>query len=188
MTGGSAGAICWFDGGHSDSMDGETFKEVMLTQAHEVVDESSAAPTSSCQVKSWEYVRCPSLGIFPGLVCPHADKVQSNGILRAIDFDNMMLRHHGERGICIDHFAALCVDGEDFWVLSLPGRPGSVLSDRSYSPSRAGAPGIWIKDVVDGKVITSLCQSKGKLTELLRSAIWIVEDPRLSSIRIANPL
>ncbi|CAM9451248.1 unnamed protein product [Ectocarpus fasciculatus] len=188
LTGGSAGAICWFDGGHSDSMDGDTFKEAMLAQTQTVVDESSSAPASSCSVKSWEYVRCSCLGIYPGLVCPHADKVQSNGILRAVDFDTMLQRHLGERGICIDHFAALCVNGEDFWILSLPGRPGSVLSDGSYSPSREGVPGIWIKDVVDGKVVTSLCPSKGKITELFRFAVDIVEDPRLSSIRAANPL
>ena len=30
MAGGSAGAICWFDGGHSDSGDPETFRSFML--------------------------------------------------------------------------------------------------------------------------------------------------------------
>lgn len=30
LTGGSAGAICWFDGGHSDSMDPATYKNNML--------------------------------------------------------------------------------------------------------------------------------------------------------------
>ena len=30
LTGGSAGAICWFDGGHSDSWDPDTYKTAML--------------------------------------------------------------------------------------------------------------------------------------------------------------
>ena len=30
--GGSAGAICWFDGGHSDSFDPDTFKGAMLRE------------------------------------------------------------------------------------------------------------------------------------------------------------
>ena len=29
IAGGSAGAICWFDGGHSDSMDPSTYKEAL---------------------------------------------------------------------------------------------------------------------------------------------------------------
>jgi hypothetical protein len=32
------------------------------------------------------------------LCCPHHDRVQSNGILRATDFDDMMLRHPTEVG------------------------------------------------------------------------------------------
>jgi dipeptidase E len=32
MAGGSAGAICWFDGGHSDSMDPETYRTCMLNK------------------------------------------------------------------------------------------------------------------------------------------------------------
>ena len=39
ITGGSAGAICWFDGGHSDSMDPATYKASMLAQTN-ITDES----------------------------------------------------------------------------------------------------------------------------------------------------
>ena len=75
--------------------------------------------------KAWDYMRCPCLGFVPGFCCPHHDKVQSNGILRATDFDKMLLRHPGERGICIDHFAALVIEKDGSYnVLSLPGRPG----------------------------------------------------------------
>jgi dipeptidase E len=30
LSGGSAGAICWFNGGHSDSMDPATYKNAMV--------------------------------------------------------------------------------------------------------------------------------------------------------------
>lgn len=30
LSGGSAGALCWFDAGHSDSMDPATYKDAML--------------------------------------------------------------------------------------------------------------------------------------------------------------
>jgi len=41
MTGGSAGAICWFDAGHSDSADPDTF---LLAMTGEGQDEASEAP------------------------------------------------------------------------------------------------------------------------------------------------
>ena len=109
MTGGSAGAICWFDAGHSDSADPDTF---LLAMTGEGQDEASEAPQEGESVKEWKYIRVPMLGLLPGLVCPHHDRVQSNGILRATDFDEMLKRHSGERGICIDHFAALVVQSD----------------------------------------------------------------------------
>lgn len=36
MAGGSAGAICWFDGGHSDSMDPESYRTCMLSKFGEI--------------------------------------------------------------------------------------------------------------------------------------------------------
>eukprot|EP00435_Cladocopium_sp_Y103_P034238 s760_g8.t2 len=47
------------------------------------------------------------LGFLPGLCCPHHDRVQSNGILRADDFEELLRRHPTERGICIDDWTAL---------------------------------------------------------------------------------
>jgi hypothetical protein len=41
---------------------------------------------------SWEYVRVEALAVLPGLLCPHFDKTQSNGVLRATDFDAMLKR------------------------------------------------------------------------------------------------
>ena len=126
LTGGSAGAICWFDGGHSDSMDPDSYRAAMQAAVDDGGDESSAAAEGAA-AKPWQYIRVPCLGFLPGLVCPHHDKVQSNGILRAIDFDEMLKRHAGETGLAIDHWAALVVDGDRYSVLSVPGKPGSVL-------------------------------------------------------------
>jgi dipeptidase E len=187
LTGGSAGAICWFDAGHSDSWDSDSYKKKMLGEVSVAgKDESSGAPKEGEAKKEWKYIRCPALGFMPGLMCPHHDKVQSNGVLRAIDFDGMMLRHPGERGICIDHYAALVCEGENYRVLSLPGRPGSVL-DGKFSPEQKGAPGMWQKDVIEGKVVSKLVPESGKLVDLLKVAESIVDDPNCDLCRAENP-
>ena len=62
LAGGSAGAICWFDGGHSDSMDPSSFKTAMLAEADKEGDESSEAPISDELRLPWEYIRVDGLG------------------------------------------------------------------------------------------------------------------------------
>ncbi len=186
LCGGSAGAISWFDGGHSDSMDPATYQRYMLAQIAEEADANRAIPLCDAERTGWDYIRVPGLGLLPGLCCPHHDRTQNNGILRASDFDDMLLRHAGETGIGIDHFAALVVDGEDYRVLSIEGREGSVDEDR-FSPDRKGKPGIWRKTVVDGKVQAEVVPAAGKVRELLRKADVIVEDARLTAARAANP-
>jgi dipeptidase E len=188
LAGGSAGAICWFDGGHSDSGDPDTFKQAMLQTELVIGQDESSSLGDNSPPKQWDYMRVPCLGIFPGLVCPHADSVQSNGVLRMTDFDKMMLRHSGERGICIDHFAALIVDQNYYHVLSLPGRPGSVMPDRSWSIAREGVPGVWQKDVVNGNLHTLPVASTGPLAALFKVADEITPDPRLEQCRLNNPL
>lgn len=173
LSGGSAGAICWFDGRHSDSMDPASYKHAMVTKSVTGVE----APLSDAERTGWVYIRVPGLGLLPGLCCPHHDRVQSNGVLRATDFDGMLLRHAGETGICIDHYAALVVDGEDYWVVSVDDREGSV----------GGRPGVWQKTVVDGEVQANVAPTAGKVSELLREADAIVEDVRLEEARAANP-
>eukprot|EP00008_Paramoeba_atlantica_P009973 CAMPEP_0201480066 /NCGR_PEP_ID=MMETSP0151_2-20130828/4644_1 /ASSEMBLY_ACC=CAM_ASM_000257 /TAXON_ID=200890 /ORGANISM="Paramoeba atlantica, Strain 621/1 / CCAP 1560/9" /LENGTH=317 /DNA_ID=CAMNT_0047861817 /DNA_START=85 /DNA_END=1038 /DNA_ORIENTATION=- len=188
LTGGSAGAICWFDGGHSDSMDPDTYREAMLSASQQAGgDESSAAPEDPSEAKKWEYIRVPGLGFLPGLVCPHHDKVQSNGVLRADDFDQMMLRHPKERGICIDHWAALSVQKGEYEVISLEGREGSV-GEGTFQRDRSGKPGVWIKRVIDGVVQASICPMKGKLEDILEATQQITEDPRIHECRQKNPL
>ena len=73
MTGGSAGAICWFTAGHSDSADPDSYYPAMMKDTAESKDESSVLGETA---KPWKYIRVPCLGILPGFVLPHADKVQ----------------------------------------------------------------------------------------------------------------
>jgi dipeptidase E len=187
LTGGSAGGICWFDGGHSDSMDPSTFMDSMLALSDSGKDESSNAPTQSQDNQSWEYIRVDALGFLPGLVCPHHDKRQSNGILRAANFDAMLLEHPTEFGIGIDHWAALELRGGNFRVLSIEGKEGSVLPDGSFSPDRMGRPGIWLKKVLDdGRVHSMLCPQSGKISDLLRIPSRIRHDPRVDECRKRN--
>jgi dipeptidase E len=214
LDGGFGGCICWFDGGHSDSMDPDTYQTAMMEKFGSVVvgesstiqDESSAAPTTTeTDIKSWKYIRVAGLGFLPGLLCPHHDRTQSNGVLRAHDFDQMLLRHEGELGIGIDHWAALVVEGDSYRVISLEGKPGSVVMDgddgnttKSVSPDASGVPGVWIKNViidkgndtttrmmmVDGNPIVS----NGKLSALLQLATKIVgDDEAVEQCRGDNP-
>lgn len=181
MTGGSAGAICWFDGGHSNSMDPDTYRDFRVRKfgkatqdLDNVVDEIYA--TSSEEIKDWKYIRISALGFLPGLVSPHHDRVQSNGVLRADDFDRLLLENPGELGIGIDHWAALVVDGMDYHVLSLKDREGSILNGTDFCTDGSGEPGIWIKEVVNGKVVQKVCPSEGRLMDLLRLPSKIIED------------
>ena len=187
LTGGSAGAVCWFQGAHSDSMDPKTWKGAMLSTFSKTGDESSEAPKDEDSAEAWPYIRIQGLGVLPGLVCPHHDKVQSNGSLRATDFDSMLLRYPNEVGICMDHFSALKIVGDSFRVLSLPDKDGSVLPNGDFSNDRKGRPGIWMKWVHNGKVRRRLCPSSGKLSELLLETTEVHTDPREEACRLQNP-
>eukprot|EP01126_Amoeba_proteus_P047170 TRINITY_DN5372_c0_g1_i2.p1 TRINITY_DN5372_c0_g1~~TRINITY_DN5372_c0_g1_i2.p1 ORF type:complete len:281 (-),score=44.08 TRINITY_DN5372_c0_g1_i2:149-991(-) len=153
MCGGSAGLICWFEGGHSDSMDPTTFK-------------NPATPTS------WQYIRVQGMGFLPGLVCPHHDQVQSNGILRSEDFDKMLVRHSGEVGIGFDHWAFIVIEGGNFKQFS----------------QRANA-GIWLKKVdEDGILHATSLPVTGRLVDCFSPAQFIQKDPLVDVCRSQNPV
>lgn len=91
LCGVSAGAICWFAGGHSDSM-------------------------SFYQPDNWQYVRVTGLGLIPGTHCPHYDSA-TLGVKRAASFQAMM-QQRGGVGLAIeDDCAVAFVDGQ-YRVLS----------------------------------------------------------------------
>jgi dipeptidase E len=193
LTGGSAGAICWFDSGHSDSADPETYQAAMLEkygkrESEKPKDESSDYDPAN--KKEWKYLRVQGLGFVPGpmVCCPHHDKTQSNGLLRAHDFDKMLLQgatssKKSVLGIGIDHYAAFVVEGENYRVYVLPDKAGSVgKSDKSDNDASffdvgedTGTPGIWIKRVVVASgsenanlvVEAMVCPPEGKLADLL---------------------
>ncbi|KAL7467648.1 hypothetical protein ACHAXS_007892 [Conticribra weissflogii] len=202
MAGGSAGAICWFDGGHSDSMDPDTYRIPMLAKygsKNGVPPNRSrfyGAPVddhNSVDEREWDYIRVSGLGIFPGLICPHYDRIQSNGVPRLVDFDHMMKRHSSELGIGIDHNAALLISGSDFRVLSIAGQSGSVpasLGDTFFEEG-SGIPGVWIKYVdVDGRVTSQVVPSRGKVEELMQriqDPAFITLDARAGIAKKENP-
>ena len=100
----------------------------------------------------------------------------------------MMRRHNGETGVCIDHFAALVVDGADYSILSLEGKPGTALPDRDAPDfTGAGAPWIWLKRVEGDAVVATRLEPRGRLADALTPATAIVEDPRVEAARAANP-
>ena len=118
-------------------------------------DESSTL--NKDDIKEWNYIRIPALEFIPGLICPHHDRIQSNGKLRADDFDKMLLRCQNptELGIGIDHWAALSIypssksksssskeeeSGDiEYEVISIQNKPGSVLLSSSSSSSTANS-------------------------------------------------
>ena len=201
LCGGSAGAIAWFDGGHSDSADPETYRDFMLQEesreSHKAddTDEASEAPSNKTKKKDWDYIRAPCLSFLPGLVCPHYDKTQSNGKPRSEDFDAMLLRHPNELGICIDHNAALIIDSfEDIYrVVTIPDQKGSVDINGNFLQEAVGKPGVWLREVTGTEtkefMRTLLPASGGKLSKLLRKCKGhILEDDRVFKCREENKI
>ena len=198
LAGGSAGAICWFESGHSDSADPDSYRVPMLAKFG---GESAAAAKDErseydqADKKEWKYLRCPGLGFVPGplVCCPHHDKIQSNGVLRAHDFDGMLLARaransRSALGLGIDHYAAFIVEGERYRVYALPDKPGSVATEGGTGGGAAfdvgedgtpnGVPGVWIKRVLvdpdagantDGELFVEamVCPPSGMLADIL---------------------
>jgi dipeptidase E len=80
LAGVSAGAICWFDSGHSDSM-------------------------SFYDPRHWKYINVRGLGLVSGIVCPHYNGM-TRGVPRRRDFREM-IRRIGGIGIAIENNCAI---------------------------------------------------------------------------------
>lgn len=197
MCGGSCGLVCWFDAAHSDSADPTSYKDAMhgggpnhesgLADAD--ADANAADAEAPAAAPAWPYLRVDCLGLLPGLVCPHYDRVQSNGVLRATDFEAMMLRHPKEHAIAVDHWAALVVEAGRYSVLAVPGKTGSQAADGRFVDNGSGVPGAYLKSVSaeTGAVVSTPMPPEGELADILRPAAEIVPDPRLPEFRAANP-
>jgi dipeptidase E len=86
LSGISAGSICWFDSGHSDSM-------------------------SFYNPREWQYINVKGLGLIHGIHCPHYNGM-TGGVPRRRDFRDM-IRKTGGVGIAIEnHCAVEFIDGQ----------------------------------------------------------------------------
>jgi dipeptidase E len=91
LSGISAGAICWFDSGHSDSM-------------------------SFTNPKDWKYINVKGLGLIRGIHCPHYNS-RTRGVARRKDFREMIWKTGGV-GIAIENNCALVfIDGRFYKVI-----------------------------------------------------------------------
>ncbi|HME34362.1 MAG TPA: peptidase E [Candidatus Sulfotelmatobacter sp.] len=96
LSGISAGAICWFESGHSDSM-------------------------SFYNPQHWNYINVKGLGLVQGILCPHYNG-RTRGVPRRKDFRDM-IRKTGGCGIALENNCALeFIDGRFYRVIrSKPG-------------------------------------------------------------------
>ena len=98
LCGVSAGAICWFERGHSDSM-------AFYDPDH------------------WDYVAVTGLGLVGGMACPHYNGRTYN-VPRRRDFRAMM-RRKGGCGLGIDNHCAVVFAGAGYRVLTTKERVGA---------------------------------------------------------------
>ena len=183
LAGGSAGGIVWFDGGHSDSMDPTTYRHPPGPMLRRDLSKKELS-------KSWAYIRVPGLGALHGLFCPHYDKVEGNGQLRAQSFESMMKMHSGETGICVDNWAALVINGESLQVVSRHGKGGSVGASGKYTDTRAsGSPGAFIVRVDSrGKQTRQVLPQRCHVSCLGGPPSYVVESPMIPVARMQNPI
>lgn len=179
LCGGSAGAICWFEAGHSDSADPSTF----LVESEETQKRGGKTPELKDDVDTlltpWSYIRVPGLGLLPGMCVPHADAIQSNGILRSTDVDSMLCRlfqkeccststssfdsslqekekralaERWEQVLCIDHWAVFITHNGTYRVWVAPGKTklNELNEDVDTGDASNGLPWILMKRIVIG--------------------------------------
>lgn len=92
LSGISAGAICWFDSGHSDSM-------------------------SFYNPRNWKYINVRGLGLMSGILCPHYNSM-TRGVPRRKHFRDM-IRRTGGIGIAIENNCAIeFIDDRFYRVIS----------------------------------------------------------------------
>ena len=92
LSGISAGAICWFDSGHSDSM-------------------------SFYNPRTWNYIKVKGLGLIQGVHCPHYNGM-TRGVPRRRAFREM-IRKIGGTGIAIENNCAIeFIDDRFYRVIS----------------------------------------------------------------------
>lgn len=91
LSGISAGAICWFEAGHSDSM-------------------------SFYNSRDWHYIKVRGLGLVPGIHCPHYDS-RTLGVPRRRAFRDM-IHVRGGVGVAIENNCAIAFIDDEYKVLT----------------------------------------------------------------------
>ncbi|KAG5510565.1 hypothetical protein JKF63_06862 [Porcisia hertigi] len=193
LAGGSAGAICWFTSGHSDSANPATFLQPSLKIAALKAglvpqDKIEATEAELAEIStSWSYIRVHGLNILPGMLCPHFDVTQGNGVRREVDFTQMLKRHPTERGIGVDHWALLILRGDGTYeAVALPGK--TRIAGPGDTSSTTTGPAIFSLDVVDGVVQRRRMPKTGQLSDLLRMPTApVVSDPFERFHSMENP-
>jgi dipeptidase E len=105
LAGISAGAICWFDSGHSDSM-------------------------SFYNPRKWQYINVKGLGLVPGVHCPHYNSM-TRGVPRRKAFREM-IRKIGGTGIALENNCAIeFIDDRFYRVISSKDRSRAYRVYRS---------------------------------------------------------
>ena len=89
LSGLSAGCICWFSWGHSDSM-------------------------AIYHPESWRYIRLRGMGLIDALGCPHYDEA-TDGVRRDEHFQQMVRKRSG-LGVAIEDNCALEVVDDTYMV------------------------------------------------------------------------
>lgn len=87
----SAGSICWFESGHSDSM-------------------------SFYNPKKWKYINVSGLGFIKGIHCPHYDN-ETLGVPRKKHFQTM-IKKIGGMGIALDNNCAIEFINDKYRIIS----------------------------------------------------------------------
>jgi dipeptidase E len=181
--GGSAGMILATDGGHSDSMDPSTY----LNPPGPLM---SSFTTQKQLDSSWAYIRAPGLGIIPMIACPHYDKIESNGALRATSFEKMMKMHSGEYALVIDNWAGIMINGDKYQLVKRQGKSGSVGPNGEYTSNpKIGKPGAWTIEIdpITGFMIRNPVSEKGFIGDISKSPRYIVESQMIKPARKFNP-
>ena len=91
LSGLSAGCICWFSWGHSDSM-------------------------AFYQPESWRYIRVKGMGLVDALCCPHFDS-DTAGVKREQDFRDIVQKHP-DVAVAIDNNCAIEVVDDAYRVIT----------------------------------------------------------------------
>ncbi len=95
----SAGSICWFESGHSDSM-------------------------AFYNSKKGKYINVKGLGFIKGIHCPHYNS-QTFGVKRRKHFHDMIKRNGGF-GIALDNNCAFeCIDGKYYKIITSKKQAGA---------------------------------------------------------------